>query len=167
MDRRTFLGGLMGAAVGASAAQRKRPNILLVFSDDHAFQAISAYGRGLNHTPNIDRIGREGMRFDNCLVTNSICAPSRAVVLTGKYSHLNGLLDNRQTFNGAQQTMPKLLQGAGYQTAIIGKWHLKSDPTGFDHWEVLPGQGNYYNPDFLTPAGKHRRGGWGRLPCLI
>jgi arylsulfatase A-like enzyme len=160
VDRRRFLGGVFGIAAAAGGAQRRAPNILLIFSDDHAFQAISAYGRNLNHTPNIDRIGREGIRFDNCLVTNSICAPSRAVVLTGKYSHLNGVLDNRQTFDGAQQTLPKLLQNAGYQTAIIGKWHLKSDPTGFNHWEVLPGQGNYYNPDFLTAAGKSRREGY-------
>src|SRR3954454_11861315 len=159
LGRREFLGGVLGLAA-AKGAQRRPPNIILLFSDDHAFQAISAYGRGLNHTPNIDRIAREGMRFDNCLVTNSICAPSRAVGLTGKYSHLNGVLDNRQTFDGAQQTMPKLLNNAGYQTAVIGKWHLKSDPTGFDHWEVLPGQGNYYNPDFLTAAGKHRRDGY-------
>jgi arylsulfatase A-like enzyme len=121
---------------------------------------VSAYGRGLNHTPNIDRIGREGARFDNCLVPNSICAPSRATVLTGKYTHLNGVRDNAEVFDGAQQTFPKLLRAAGYQTAFIGKWHLKSDPTGFDHWEVLPGQGNYYNPDFITPSGRHQRPGY-------
>ena len=160
MNRRTFLGSLAGAAVAARGAQRRQPNILFVFSDDHAYQAVSAYGHGLNHTPNIDRVAREGVRFDNCLVTNSLCAPSRAVVLTGKYSHLNGVPDNRHTFDGSQQTFPKLLQSSGYQTAMIGKWHLQSDPTGFDHWEVLPGQGNYYNPDFLTAAGRHRRDGY-------
>lgn len=158
LNRRAFLSSL--AAAAARGAQRRPPNILFLFSDDHAYQAISAYGHGLNETPNIDRVAREGVRFDNCLVTNSICAPSRAVVLTGKYSHLNGVTDNRFKFDGSQQTMPKLLQGVGYQTAIIGKWHLQSDPTGFDHWEVLPGQGNYYNPDFLTAAGRRRREGY-------
>jgi arylsulfatase A-like enzyme len=157
MNRREFLTTLGAMPL---AAQPRRPNIIFIFSDDHAYQAISAYDRRLIHTPNIDRLAREGVRFDNALVTNSICAPSRAVILTGKYSHLNGVLDNRQTFDGSQQTFPKLLRAAGYQTAIFGKWHLKSDPTGFDVWEVLPGQGNYYNPDFLTPAGRKRREGY-------
>lgn len=139
----------------SSEAPRK-PNIVFVFADDHAYQAISAYGSKINKTPNIDRLAEEGMRFDRCLVTNSICAPARAVILSGKYSHLNGVLDNRLEFDGSQQTFPKLLQGAGYQTAIIGKWHLKSDPTGFDYWEVLPGQGAYYNPDLRTAAGPTR-----------
>ena len=159
MTRRELM-AVLGGAIAAKGAQGKRPNILFLFSDDHAYQAISAYDGRLNRTPNIDRIGREGVRFDNCLVTNSICAPSRAVIQTGKYSHKNGLLDNRQTFDGAQQTMPKLLRAAGYKTALFGKWHLKSDPTGFDTWEVLPGQGNYYNPDFLTPGGRKRREGY-------
>jgi len=125
------------------AHAQDRPNILFMFSDDHAFQAISAYGGRLADvapTPNIDRIAEEGIRFDRAYVTNSICAPSRAVVLTGKYSHLNGVIDNAVPFDGSQQTFPKLLQQAGYQTALIGKWHLDSDPTGFDHWHVLPGQ---------------------------
>lgn len=138
----------------------KQPNILFLFTDDHAYQAISAYGSKLLETPNLDRIAREGMRFDACLVPNSICAPSRAVILTGKYSHMNGIIDNRTAFDGSQQTFPKLLQKAGYQTALFGKWHLQSDPTGFDAWEVLPGQGNYYNPDFLTPQGRKRREGY-------
>ncbi len=127
-----------------------RPNILLIFCDDHATQAISAYGTGLNETPNIDRIAKEGIRFEKCYVTNSICAPSRAVVLTGKYSHVNGQLTNADVFDGSQQTVPKLLREAGYQTAIVGKWHLKSTPTGFDHFEVLQGQGPYYNPILIT-----------------
>ena len=143
----------------ASLAGAERPNILFIFSDDHAYQAISAYGHKLNQTPNIDRLAREGMLFHSALVTNSICAPSRAVILTGKYSHRNTVLNNVDEFDGSQQTFPKLLQKAGYQTAIVGKWHLKSDPTGFDFWEVLPGQGHYYNPDFLTPNGNvHREG---------
>ena len=147
---RTILAAL--ALAGALSAADK-PNILFIFSDDHAYQAISAYGSNRNHTPNIDRLAREGMLFRNAMVTNSICAPSRAVILTGKYSHLNTVTNNRDVFDGAQQTFPKLLRQAGYQTAIVGKWHLKSEPTGFDYWEVLPGQGAYYNPDFRTPGG--------------
>ena len=146
-----LLSALVFSAFALAAADR--PNILFIFSDDHAYQALSAYGHGLNHTPNIDRLAREGMLFRSALVTNSICAPSRAVILTGKYSHRNTVLNNRDVFDGAQQTFPKLLQKAGYQTAIVGKWHLKSEPQGFDYWEVLPGQGHYYNPDFLTPNG--------------
>ena len=146
------------AAVVATAGER--PNILFVFADDHAYQAVSAYGSRINRTPNIDRLAREGMLFRTALVTNSICAPSRAVILTGRYSHLNGVLDNLLSFDGSQQTFPKLLQHAGYQTAIIGKWHLKSDPTGFDHWEVLPGQGHYYNPDLRTAQGPTKHQGY-------
>jgi len=137
-----------------------RPNILLIIVDDHAYQAIGAYGSVLNETPNIDRIAAAGIRFDRALVTNSICAPSRAVILTGKYSHANGVLDNVDDFDGEQPTFPRLLQTAGYQTAAFGKWHLKSEPTGFDTWEVLPGQGHYYNPDLRTAAGRIRREGY-------
>src|SRR5829696_7935927 len=140
-------------ALTNSALAGDRPNIVLIFSDDHAYQAVSAYGLGLNQTPNIDRLAKEGMRFDRCYVTNSICGPSRACILTGKYSHKNGFYTNYSEFDGKQQTFPKLLQQAGYQMAIIGKWHLVTDPTGFDHWEILPGQGRYYSPRFLTPHG--------------
>jgi len=143
----------------------KRPNIIYIMSDDHAYQAISAYGGPLKDiapTPNIDRIAASGMIFNRCLVTNSISGPCRAVVLTGKYSHLNGFVDNsgKPAFDGSQQTFPKLLQASGYNTAIIGKWHLVSDPTGFNHWEVLPGQGFYYNPDFINKDGKHVEKGY-------
>ncbi|PXY01224.1 sulfatase [Marinifilum breve] len=131
----------------------ERPNIIFIMSDDHAYQAIGAYGSKMNETPNIDRLANEGMRFDKAFVTNSICSPSRAVVLTGKHSHLNGVRDNINVFDSTQQTYPKLLQKAGYETAVIGKWHLKSQPTGFDYWKVLPDQGHYYNPDFRTPEG--------------
>ena len=134
-------------------ASVKQPNILFLFTDDHALNALSAYGGPLAKiapTPNLDRIANEGMLFKHCLVSNSICAPSRAVILTGKYSHLNGQLTNREVFDGSQQTVSKLLQRAGYQTAIVGKWHLKSTPTGFDHFEVLKGQGQYYNPMLIT-----------------
>ena len=130
----------------------ERPNIVFIFTDDHTARALSAYGSEVNETPNLDRIAAEGMRFDQCLVTNSICAPSRAVILTGKHSHLNGQLTNGQRFDGTQQTFPKLLQAAGYQTSMIGKWHLRSAPTGFDHYQVLIGQGPYYNPRFVTPG---------------
>lgn len=143
---------MLAGAFGAMAQSSERPNILFIFSDDHAYQAISAYGSMINHTPNIDRLAREGMIFHNALVTNSICAPSRAVIQTGKYSHLNGVLDNRIVFDAGQQTFPKLLQAAGYETAIYGKWHLKALPQGFDDFKVLPGQGNYYNPDFRLPG---------------
>lgn len=150
MPRSTSLLWLLTLCFAAACAPEPTPppNILFIFADDHASAAISAYGSTVNQTPNIDRLAREGMVFENCLVTNSICGPSRATVLTGKYSHLNGFLDNESgvQFDGSQQTFPKLLQGAGYETAVIGKWHLGSAPTGFDHFKVLIGQGPYYNP---------------------
>ncbi|MBL7187902.1 MAG: sulfatase [Phycisphaerae bacterium] len=157
--RREFLKSLGFVAVSAvglpalpnsdaagQASRKNRPNIIFIMTDDHASHALSCYGSKINKTPNLDRIANEGMLFDNSFCTNSICAPCRAVILTGKYSHLNGVIDNRQKFNPSQQTFPKLLQKAGYKTAMIGKWHLKTDPTGFDYWNVLPGQGAYYNP---------------------
>lgn len=128
------------------AAQSQRPNIIFIMTDDHANRAVSCYDNSLIRTPNIDRIAREGVKFENSFVTNSICTPVRAILLTGKYSHLNGVRDNADSFDGSQTTFPKLLQQAGYQTAIIGKWHLKSAPTGFDHWNILIDQGEYYNP---------------------
>jgi arylsulfatase A-like enzyme len=130
----------------AAPAAAKRPNILFIFTDDHANHAIGAYGSTINKTPQLDRLAAQGMLFRNSFVTNSLCAPSRAAILTGKYSHLNGLLTNRDTFDGSQVTFPKLLTEAGYSTALIGKWHLKSQPTGFEHYEILYGQGSYYNP---------------------
>src|SRR5262245_14176041 len=146
----------------SSPAADERPNILFMFSDDHAYQAISAYDASRNKTPNIDRLAKEGMRFDRAFVTNSICGPSRAVVQTGKYSHLNGFPDNsaQAWFNGAQTTAPKLLQTAGYQTAVVGKWHLNSDPVGFNYWEILLGQGPYYNPQMKTAAGLVKHEGY-------
>jgi len=168
-DRIKLFGLGIASIVSMNATAQKitqqRPNIIYIMSDDHAYQAISAYGGSLKDiapTPNIDRIAANGMRFNRCLVTNSISGPCRAVILTGKYSHLNGFLKNEgQTpFDGRQQTFPKLLQSAGYNTAMIGKWHLGSNPTGFDHWEILPGQGNYYNPDFINKDGRHPENGY-------
>lgn len=155
-----FLLALAAPAAMADDPGKRPPNILFIFADDHAFQAISAYPGALNQTPNIDRLAEQGMRFDRCYVTNSICGPARAVIQTGKYSHLNGFRRNGDTFDGSQVTFPKLLQQAGYQTAVIGKWHLKSEPTGFDHYSVLIGQGPYYNPPLKTPQGVIRHEGY-------
>lgn len=167
----TTLGGLaalVALAAGSApathaeldAAAPKRPNVLFIYMDDHAAQTIGAYGSRFGPTPHIDSLAAEGMLFRNAFCTNSICAPARAVVLTGKHSHLNGVPDNRSTFDGAQETFPKALQAAGYRTAMIGKWHLRSAPTGFDHYEVLKGQGPYYNPVLLTPDGQERHRGY-------
>ncbi len=145
-----------------ASAEPARPNIVFIFADDHALQAISAYnyrGRSLNQTPNIDRIAKEGAIFRNNFCANSICSPSRATVLTGKHSHLNGVT-TWEKFDGSQFTFAKALQAAGYTTAIFGKWHLTSDPTGFDEWMVHPGQGSYHNPDFITPQGNKRIPGY-------
>ncbi|OFC70108.1 sulfatase family protein [Alteromonas confluentis] len=136
------------------------PNVLFIMADDHAISAISAYGNSVVPTPNIDRIAAEGVTFSNAFVTNSLCSPSRAVMLTGKMSHINGVRGNADVFDGSQQTLPKILQQNGYETAIFGKWHLKSEPTGFDYWEVLPGQGRYYKPNFLTPEGRVTEDGY-------
>lgn len=149
------LGGLIDYLPG-----EQRPNILFIFSDDHAQNAISAYGSRINQTPNIDRIANEGVLFENNFCGNAICAPSRATVLTGQHSHINGVRDNNNTLEPGVLTYPQALQEAGYQTAMIGKWHLKSDPVGFDYWQILPGQGDYYNPDFLTPDGKKNYQGY-------
>ena len=165
--RRTFL---KKVAIGAPAlalspwsrlgASEDPPNILFIMSDDHAQNAISAYSRRLVQTPNIDRIGREGVVFENAFVTNSLCAPSRAVILTGKYSHMNGLRDNTEHFDPKQPTFPQMLQKVGYQTYMIGKWHLKTKPVGFDFWKILPGQGQYYNPEFLDASGRKQYTGY-------
>ena len=148
----------LAPGLGSAAAQEKRPNIVFIFADDHAYDAIGAYNgylRDVVRTPNIDRLAEQGMLFRRCMVTNSICGPMRAVIQTGKYSHLNGFIDNRnRQFNGEQTTFPKLLQQAGYQTAVIGKWHLgeKQAPQGYDYSEVLIDQGPYYNPPMLKDA---------------
>lgn len=157
MMRRLLLtcAGLL--ATSLSAAPKGPPNILFLFSDDLTTQAISAYGdeRKLLDTPGMDRLAKEGIRFDRCLVTNSICGPMRAVIQTGKYSHLNGFYNNsNNSFNGEQQTFPKLMQKGGYSTAVIGKWHLGDNPQGFDYWHILPGQGAYYNPPMIDNGKK-------------
>jgi arylsulfatase A-like enzyme len=131
----------------------KRPNILFIMSDDHAYQAISAYGSQLIETPNIDRIAEEGLLFTNACVSNSICAPSRATILTGKHTHINGKIDNKMPFDTTQVTFPQLFQNAGYQTAMFGKLHFGNNPKGVDDFMILPGQGHYINPDFITPKG--------------
>jgi len=173
VSRREFLKTLGSAAasgVGLSLlpscssigqmAGRKRPNIIFIMTDDHASHALSCYGSKINKTPNLDRLAKGGMLFKNSFCTNSICAPCRAVILTGKYSHINGVIDNRKKFDGSQQTFPKLLQKVGYQTAMIGKWHLKTDPTGFDYWNVLPGQGTYYNPAMIEMGQRKKYTGY-------
>ena len=157
-----FLLALALASAGFGQKQNP-PNILWIYSDDHSYEAIGAYGSHLTElapTPHLDRLAKRGVLFRNSFVCNSICGPARAAVMTGKHSHLNGFKSNGDTFDGHQQTFPKLLGSAGYRTAVIGKWHLGSEPVGFDHWEILPGQGHYYNPDFITAAGTHREEGY-------
>jgi arylsulfatase A-like enzyme len=140
-----------GWSAGLPAAEPARPNIIVIFSDDHAEAAVSAYGSRVNATPHLDRLAAAGARFANSFVTNSICTPSRATLLTGQYSHVNGVpVFNR--FDGGRDHVAKRLRAAGYHTGVVGKWHLGSDPTGFDRWLVLPGQGDYWNPRFLAPG---------------
>lgn len=140
--------------------QIKRPNILLIVTDDHAKNAVSLFGSKLLQTPNIDRIGKEGIKFENAFVTNSLCGPARAVMLTGKYSHINGFRDNNDVFDNSQVTIPKILNREGYYTAVVGKWHLVTEPTGFDYWNILIDQGSYYNPDFVEMGDTTIREGY-------
>jgi arylsulfatase A-like enzyme len=150
------LAGCSGRAEGVAVAER--PNIIFIMTDDHAAHAIGAYGSHVNQTPNIDRLAREGAVFTNVFATNSICTPSRAAILTGQYSHVNGVtMFNR--FDSSRMTVARLLQAGGYYTGMIGKWHLGSDPAGFDHWEILPGQGVYVDPVFYTAIGEKQYAG--------
>jgi arylsulfatase A-like enzyme len=147
--------------IWAGEKKWKKPNILFIMSDDHTSQAISAYGGILADicpTPNIDRIAKEGILFENCFVTNSICTPSRSAIFTGKYSHMNGVY-KFTALDQSQPTLPKLMQKAGYHTALIGKYHLHSNPVGLDYWSVLPGQGRYHNPKFIE-MGDESSSGW-------
>ena len=140
--------------------EEKKMNILFIMCDDHSYQTISAYDNRYISTPNIDRIANDGVKFVNSFVANSLSGPSRACMLTGKHSHTNGFTDNTRSFDGSQQTFPKLLQKSGYETAVIGKWHLVTEPTGFDHWDILIGQGDYYNPTFINNGEKVQRKGY-------
>ncbi|MBO4444113.1 MAG: sulfatase [Bacteroidaceae bacterium] len=157
----TALATLSGCADKAKQEKKEAPmNILYIMCDDHSYQTISAYDQRFIQTPNINRIAADGVRFTNSFVANSLSGPSRACMLTGKHSHANGFTDNTVTFDGSQQTFPKLLQQAGYETAMIGKWHLVSQPTGFDYWDILIGQGMYYNPEFICNGEKVQREGY-------
>jgi arylsulfatase A-like enzyme len=158
-SRRDLL-ALLGAAGAAYGAGREQPNILFIMSDDHASHAISAYGSRINRTPHIDRLAAGGMRMDNCFCTNSICTPSRAAILTGQYSHRNGVYTLGDPIDGSRNHVAKELQSAGYQTAMVGKWHMHSDPTGFDYWNILPGQGLYYDPIFIEEGRKRKHEGY-------
>lgn len=158
MLRREFLLSPLAAALAPAAG--KPPNILFIMSDDHAAHAISAYGSRINRTPNIDRIAREGVRFDNCFCTNSICTPSRATILTGQYSHINGVKTLNDPLDPARPNAAKELRAAGYATAVIGKWHLHKDPSGFDYWNILPGQGAYFDPVFLEMGQRKKHSGY-------
>ena len=156
---------MIGAAVLPIVSCRekvedKKMNILFIMCDDHSYQTISAYDNRFISTPNIDRIAADGVTFANSFVANSLSGPSRACMLTGKHSHTNGFTDNTRSFDGSQQTFPKLLQKSGYETAVIGKWHLVTEPTGFDHWDILIGQGDYYNPTFINNGEKVQRKGY-------
>lgn len=153
MKKNTFL--LSSLFLPVLAAAQNRYNIVYIMTDDHTAQMMSCYDNRYVETPNLDRIANDGIKFVNSYVANSLSGPSRACMVTGKHSHKNGFTNNEHgIFDGSQQTMPKLLQQAGYQTALIGKWHLVSQPTGFDYWQILPGQGDYYNPDFITMENK-------------
>ena len=158
-NRREFL-TLLGTAGSALAAGRPQPNILYIMADDHAAHAISAYGSRINRTPQIDRIASGGVRLTNCFCTNSICTPSRAAILTGQYSHKNGVYTLNDKLDPQRNHVGKELQKAGYQTAMIGKWHLETDPTGFDYWNILPGQGVYYDPTFIEAGGRKKYTGY-------
>ncbi len=144
---------LFSLLVSGFAVAQQRPNIIYIMSDDHDADAISAYNKRLIHTPNIDRIAREGVLFTRAFVNNSICGPVRATLITGQHSHKNGMKDNRTRFDSSRINLPKLLQQGGYQTAIVGKWHLHSYPTGFDYWKILPGQGLYFEPRLISMNG--------------
>jgi len=167
LDRRDFLKFLASLSAvpmlncsSLSNLFRKPPNILFIMSDDHAYQAISAIDQRLIQTPNIDRLAKEGIVFTNACVTNSISAPSRATILTGKHCHIHGKVDNHFPFDDTQMTFPQIMQENGYQTAMYGKLHFGNNPKGVDDFKILPGQGNYINPEFITPQGMQKFTGY-------
>ncbi|HMJ69368.1 MAG TPA: sulfatase [Cyclobacteriaceae bacterium] len=151
---------LLVLMISCKTETKKRPNVIIIMTDDHAKNAVSAFGSKMINTPNIDRIAKEGIKFNNAFVTNALCGPSRAVILTGKYSHINGFRDNQSVFDNRQMTFIKLLKEAGYYTAVVGKWHLVTEPTGFDYWNILDDQGSYYNPDFIEMGDTTRKVGY-------
>ena len=159
MLRRDFLAA-SAATLPSFSKTTRRPNILYIMADDHASHAISAYGSRINQTPNIDRIARQGVRLENCFCTNSICTPSRGVILTGQYSHITGVKTLNDPLDPARQNVAKLLSAGGYSTAMIGKWHLHKDPSGFDYWNILPGQGDYFNPAMIENGEKRKYTGY-------
>lgn len=152
-----ILVNILTAISGFAQQGSSRPNIIVILTDDHAVQSMGAYGAKFGATPNLDRLAKEGAVFNRAFVANSICGPSRAILLTGKYSHTNGMRDNHDTFDASQDVFPRRLKESGFQTAWIGKWHLVSYPQGFDHWNILPGQGQYYNPSFISMKGDTTR----------
>ncbi|ADY52368.1 sulfatase [Pseudopedobacter saltans DSM 12145] len=157
-----LLSGALGLVAQAQTVQKKdkKLNIVFIMTDDHTTQALSAYDSRLIETPHLDRLAKEGIKFNNCFVTNAVCGPSRATILTGKYNHINGLTDNHKVFDSTQVIYPQLLKKAGYQTAMIGKWHLGSTPMGFDHYSILPNQGEYYQPTFIENGKKIQEKGY-------
>ena len=153
MDKKNIL-LLAPMVLPAVLSAQERYNIVYIMTDDHTAQMMSCYDNRYVETPNLDRIAADGVKFTSSYVANSLSGPSRACMITGKHSHKNGFTNNEHgIFDGSQQTMPKLMQQAGYQTALIGKWHLVSEPTGFDYWNIIPGQGDYYNPSFINMDG--------------
>lgn len=164
--RRQALQTAAAPFLAACSTRSRRPNILFIMTDDHSTRALGCYGNTLLRTPHLDRLAAEGVRFTNAFVTNSLCAPARASVLTGCYSHINGVRGNSELadavehLNPALPTFPQLLQKAGYRTGIAGKWHLSDNPTGFDYWCVLPGQGLYFNPDFIDNGTRRKFTGY-------
>ena len=157
MKKAAFLIISLALGLNVFAQQNFKPNIIVILTDDHAVQSIGAYGSKIGATPNLDRLAKQGAIFNKAFVANSICGPSRAILLTGKYSHKNGFKDNHDKFDASQDVFPKRLQASGFQTAWIGKWHLLSDPQGFDYWNILPGQGQYYDPSFISMKGDTSR----------
>lgn len=162
--------GLVASCQGTDSAQNDPdisdplpppppPNIVIILADDHSTAALGCYGSELVRTPNLDALAAEGMAFDRAYSGNAICAPARATLITGLHSHAHGVMTNAESFDGSQWTLQQALRDEGYETALVGKWHLKSSPTGFDHWCVLPGQGHYYDPEWIDATGRHRSGG--------